>query len=549
MRFKILSIAVGVIIFSALHLVSQENSNLPHLQKRGSVTQLIVEGKPFLIFGGELYNSSSSSVAYMKPIWPRLNAMHVNTVLTPVSWELIEPEEGKFDFALVDGLIADARANDLRLVFLWFGSWKNTFSSYAPGWVKRDTKRFPRVLMRDGRPTERLSPFNEASQKSDARAFAALMKHVHQADSMHTVIMVQVENEVGVIPESRDYSPAANAAFQMEVPKSLVNALQSDHVSGELRDAWVTAGRKTKGSWEVVLGKTPITDDYFTAWHYAIYIDAVAAAGKAEHSLPMYSNAALIRPNYKPGQYNSGGPLPHSIDIYRIAAPHLDFVSPDIYFDNFSDWAGKYASAGNPLFVPEARGGTIGAANALYAFGQLNAIGFAPFGIEGNMSLPAKVSSDSARQSITTTYSVLSHLGSMILLKQGTGEMAATVLEGEAQRSARVSLGNYEMAITRASQDAPTDDSANRVSVLAIQTGADEFLVCGSGASLVAFSTVPGISGTAGIESIEEEVLSDGKWQTLRRLNGDENAQGQLLKVNADIDGKPALYKVRLYRY
>ena len=117
--------------------------SIPHLEKRGAVTQLIVDDKPFLALAGELHNSSSSSRQYMRPIWPRLARMNLNTVLAVVTWELIEPEEGKFDFTLVDGMIEDARRFNMRLVFLWFGSWKNGESSYPPYWVKTDGKRFP----------------------------------------------------------------------------------------------------------------------------------------------------------------------------------------------------------------------------------------------------------------------------------------------------------------------------------------------------------------------------------------------------------------------
>ena len=235
-------VAGGVVVCS-LALGTFAQQNIPHLEKHGNVTQLMVDGKPFLILGGELLNSSSSSVSYMQPIWQKLAAMHLNTVVAPVAWETIEPQEGKFDFTVVDGLIAGAHEHDLRLVFLWFGSWKNTYSSYVPEWVKRDTKRFPRVLLRDGRPTERLSPFSESNRKADATAFAALMKHVREVDAAHTVIMVQVENEVGVIPESRDHSAVANAAFTGAVPKELMDYIgkHNDELAPELHAAWVAA--------------------------------------------------------------------------------------------------------------------------------------------------------------------------------------------------------------------------------------------------------------------------------------------------------------------
>ena len=186
----------------------------PHLEKHGSAIQLIVDGKPYLMLAGELHNSSSSSIQYMQPVWPRLAAMHLNTVLAPVAWETIEPEERHFDFSTVDGLLAGARNSHLKLVILWFGAWKNTYSTYVPAWVKTDIKRFARVETRDGRNTERLSPFSAAARDADAQAFAQLMRHLREVDAAtHTVLMVQVENEVGVIPESRDHSPAAESAL------------------------------------------------------------------------------------------------------------------------------------------------------------------------------------------------------------------------------------------------------------------------------------------------------------------------------------------------
>src|SRR6516165_6363788 len=201
---------------AAIHLSAQPKSSsaAPHLERRGDAIQLIVDGKPFLALGGELLNNSATSLEYMRPIWPRLAAMHLNTVLVPISWALLEPSEGKFDYELVDSLIRDARAHNLRLVPLWFGSWKNTWSSYAPDWVKRDFTRFARVQLASGSGTERLSPFCDTNRDADARAFGALMRRIKEIDSeAHTVIMVQVENEVGVIPDARDHSAGANAAY------------------------------------------------------------------------------------------------------------------------------------------------------------------------------------------------------------------------------------------------------------------------------------------------------------------------------------------------
>jgi beta-galactosidase GanA len=316
----------GSLAVFAADAQSKSSAPPPHLERRGAATQLIVDGSPFLALAGELHNNSATSLEYMKPIWPKLAPMHLNTVLAPVSWALLELTEGKFDFTLVDGLIRDARAQNLRLVLLWFGSWKNTWSSYAPDWVKRDFERFPRLQLQSGLGTERLTPLSEANCKADARAFARLMRRIREVDGdSHTVIMIQVENEVGGIPDARDHSPEANAAYDQAVPAELTDYLQKplDTLDPDLREKWRKSAYRTSGTWEAVFGSGLETEDLFMAWHYARYMGKVAAAGKAEYAIPMFANAALIRPNYAPGQYNSGGPLPHSIDIWRAGAPQF----------------------------------------------------------------------------------------------------------------------------------------------------------------------------------------------------------------------------------
>jgi Domain of unknown function (DUF5597)/Glycosyl hydrolases family 35 len=528
---------------------------MPALQRPERGGQLIVDGKPYLILGGELHNSSSSNVEYITPVWPRLAAMHLNTVLLPVAWETIEPEEGKFDFKCVDGLLAGARENNLRLVVLWFGAWKNTYSSYAPGWVKKDTERFPRVQTSDGRSTERLSPFSTAVRDVDARAFAKLMHHLREVDGdRHTVLMVQVENEVGVIPESRDHSVAANTSFAGGVPSALTSFLEAHRtaLNPELRSAWEAAGARTTGTWQEVFGKAPLTDDLFMAWHYATYIEYVTAAGKAEYPLPMYANAALIRPHYEPGQYNSGGPLPHSMDVWHAGAPSLDLLSPDIYFNEFAQWAGWYARPDNALFIPEAQSGSAGAANALYAFGRLSAIGFSAFGIDdqGNAPLDLVGITNPLEHpdtgAIGSVYSALSRLAPVILDKQRTGGLTAALIEDEAQRSARLYVGDYTASIARAGG---TSGVGVRIGVMFLQTAPNEFLVLGSGDAQINFSTdKPGLP-IVGIESIDEEFFEDGNWVPRRRLNGDESSQGQALRIYATDLAQGKIYRVRLYRY
>jgi hypothetical protein len=539
-RGLVRAFAALALLLGAVAQARAAPSDAPHLERRGTATQLMVDGKPFLVLGGELHNSSSSSLAYMKPVWPRLAAMHLNTVLAPVAWETIEPAEGKFDFSVVDGLIQGARENHLRLAILWFGSWKNTYSSYVPAWVKQDQRRFTRVQMADGQGTERLSPFCAACRDADAKAFARLMQHLREIDGdRHTVLFIQVENEVGVIPQSRDRSPAANAAFDGAVPPGVMRYLMAHRASLDpaLRAAWEGAGGKASGTWRQVFGDAALTDDLFMASAYAAYIERVAAAGKAAYALPMYTNAALIRPNYQPGQYNSGGPLPHSIDLWKAGAPSLDFLSPDIYFNEFASWAGAYARPDNPLFVPETAGGPVGAANALYAFGQLKAIGFSPFGIDGGPG----------DETLAAAYGTLDRLAPLILQAQSEGRIASAVIESDQQRGgARVRIGDYTANIVRTGA-APL---ASRTSALFLQTGPNEFLVLDAGDAQVAFtSDTPG-PPIVGVESIDEQfVQPGGGFVTGRRLNGDEDGQGQVLRLNAADLAQGKVYRVRLYRY
>ena len=192
-------IILAVIFFIQVNNSKLFSQSIPHLQKKGTTQELIVDGKPFLVLGGELGNSSASSMDYMQAFWPRFQALHLNTILSPVYWDLLEPIEWKFDFSLVDSMIKKSEENHLKLILLWFGSWKNSMSCYAPEWIKTNQKRFPRAEDRSGRRLEILSAFNKNNLDADVKAFSSLMRHIKEKDISHTVIMVQVENEIGII--------------------------------------------------------------------------------------------------------------------------------------------------------------------------------------------------------------------------------------------------------------------------------------------------------------------------------------------------------------
>jgi beta-galactosidase GanA len=526
-RRSILSVfsyaVAGLLLVAFVSAQPGASSSMPHLEQHGGVTQLVLDGKPFLMLAAELHNSSSSSLDYMKDIWPRLAATPMNTVLTPLSWELIEPQEGKYDFALVDGLLEQARQNRLKVVFLWLASWKNGMSSYAPLWVKRDTRRFPRAALKESGIGEVLSTFGEATMQADARAFAAVMRHLRETDNnQHTVLMMQVENEVGVLGDSRDRSAAASKAFEGPVPKQLLNYMQQhrDTLIPEFREIWQRNGFKQSGTWREVFGSGLRTDQIFMAWNYGRYVQHVAAGGKAEYPLPMYVNTWLGDLDTPPGKFPSGGPLPEVIDVWRAAGEAIDIYSPDIYAADFAGWCRRYHRSGNPLFIPETRGGADGKANVFYAIGEHSAMGFAPFGID---------SWRDRDNELGKSYEALMQLAPEILKHQRDGNITGFLLN-RTHSDVSVTMNGYRLDISL------DDIFGNRAETgygLIMGTGPDEFLGAGSGFRVSFVPDSPG-SAHAGINFIEEGRMVDGTWRPGRRLNGDENDQGRYWRLSSE---------------
>ena len=504
---------------------------LPHLSKQGSTQQLIVGGKPYLILGGELGNSSASSADYMRAHWPRLKAMNLNTVLAPIEWDLIEPVEGKFDWTSVDELLRDARAHDLRLVVLWFGAWKNSMSTYVPSWVKRDQKRFPRVQVANGSSVEILSAFSSDVRDADVRAFAAFMEYLKRVDGeKNTVLMVQVENEIGMLPIARERGAVADKLFAGPVPGELLKKF---------------GGARSSGTWAQVYGEAEAGQEVFTAWHYARFVEALVVAGKKRYDIPMFVNAALNRTGRKPGEYPSGGPLPHLLDVWKAGAPSLDFLAPDIYFPNFSQLAAKFNRADNMLFIPEANNATNsqGPANAFYAFGELDSVGFSPFSIESLGDAP---------NALSRSYEVFAQLTPLILEHRGKARMGgfrALIEEDGTVSDAPMKkvLGGFEFNVTFIDPWTPRDrQTIGDHGGMVIWAGGEDFWFAGQGIT-VTFKGAGDGPPLVGIDIAEEGRFDDnGKWLAGRRLNGDQTHQGRHIRLPP---GNPQIQKVRLYRY
>ncbi len=541
-------IRTSVFLYACITLgVAQAaQQDIPHL-RRQPTTQLIVDGKPFLMLAGELHNSSSTGAKYMEAAWPRLKALNLNTVLAALPWDAIEPEEGKLDFTMVNRLVQQARQYDMKLVLLWFGSWKNGVSSYCPAWVLKDTVRFPRSQGSSNHNTKDIiSPHNEHNMQADARAFAAVMRHIRQADqSSGTVIMMQVENEVGIKPEPRDLSPAADEARKAAVPERLMQYLAAHKQSlvAELRQRWETTGARMAGTWDQVFGEGSATDEVFSAWHYARYMNSVAKAGKAEYPLPMYVNAWLRGPNDKIGVYPSGGPLAHVMDIWRAAAPEIDLFAPDIYLPDFKGVCAEYTQGGNPLFVPEASTDNAAIGRAFWAIGHHNALGFAPFGIDHVRP----------EHPLADGYAILRQLAPMIAAAAGTNRMAAVYQQDRSAAAPEQPLrvGDYRANVQFAKR--LPRDGLNLGYGIIINSEADTFFVAGYGLD-VNFSAMTSGPSSTGISNVELGHFDDGRWVCDMNLNGDETGANYRPKLPVSDNPymeptRPKILKIRVYRY
>lgn len=575
---KKLYFIIGILII-ATSLCAQKNS-IPHLQKTGNTTRLIVQGKPFLVLGGELHNSSTSGADYMRPVWQQMKLKNVNTVIAAVYWELLEPQEGKFDFSLVDSMIYGARKQQLHLCILWFGSWKNGYSMYVPGWVKTNTDKYARVKNKKGEPFVVLSALSEASMKADAKAFKTLMQHIRQVDEKYqTVIMAQVENEVGLFYEARDYNDEARKAYDQGVPADLMQYLTANKnaLQPELDSAWKANGYKTTGSWEDVFGKSILDKDnwkalsylpeeLFTVYHYSKYIGKVAAAGKEAYPIPMYVNAWIKQSGFgSPGKYPSGGPVPHTLDVWKATAPAIDFIAPDIYvpIPEARYTIEQYHRAGNPLFIPEFRPGAASASLAFWTFGQHDAMCFAPFGIDETTP---------EQDPITKSYAVLSQVSDLILQHQGKGTMAGIYVD-TTDKSQSFELNGYKVKATlnlprsglAGGIVAGLSSSDNKVSSaggIVFATGSDEFLIVGKDFTLSFTPATNNFNKTKiDIEYSDDGSFVNGKWITTRRLNGDEgtgggdygfgfnNGYAALFRFQQSPTGNYSIVKFKMYKY
>jgi hypothetical protein len=541
---------------------------IPHLRKTKTSSQLIVNGEPFLMLSAELHNSTLSSAKYMADdkIWQNMRDMHINTLLGSVSWEQIEPVEGQFDFSNLDAVILAARQHGMNLVLLWFGSFKNALSTYVPAWVKKDVKRFPRVHTLEvggkRKTLELLSPFCEEAWTADAKAFAKLMTHLKEFDGQHsTVLMVQVENETGLLGDSRDRSRIAEKKFQEPIPKELLEHLQSNttdlHPEFQKRYCtYLNAAKSGEATWKDLFGAEDIinADEMFMADAYSRYIHHVASAGKAEYPIPLYANVWLNFDNptdldltdipvvvgggEKAGIYPSGGPCPHTMDVYKFNAPSLDFIAPDLYFHDYETTCQNYRHGGQPLFIPEQRRDEKGARRIWSAYANYLSLGCSPFGIDSHQA---------SESPFTKHYGLIYSLRKQILEAQANrpedmlGFFFDEYVDGLkiSEKPWTKKMGDFEVIIERAFVFGKPGPGAGMV----IHQGDGKFLCAGWGFNLYFKSTNRKSTFTGILHAEEKEVNPNTcELSTLKVLGGDETRSGEFLimpNVDPDYGGFP----------
>jgi beta-galactosidase GanA len=539
------ALATLVVSLNICFSAKANDEKIPHIEQRNGNYALMVDGSPYLVLGAQA-NNSSNYVSQLPKVWPAVEQMNANTLIIPVAWEQIEPEEGKFDFNYVDTLIAQAREHNVKLGILWFGTWKNTSPSYAPRWVKLNNKRFPRIVLKNGQNSYCLSPNSPTTLAADKKAYSELMAHIKKVDGeAHTIILMQIENEAGVFGSVRDYSSMAEQKFQQSVPNNLLKRFN-----------------KQKGSWKDVFGEN--ADEYFHAYSIASYIEEIAASGKAIYPLPTYVNAAIKDPfdAAPPGAYASGGPTYNVLDIYRSAAPHIDILAPDIYKRDsrtYETVLKQYRRQDNPLFVAET-GNDIAFPRFIFsALGQ-GAIGFDPFGFDftgyANYPLGSKKFDSETIKPFGDIYGVLKPMAKELATLSLQGKLQG-VSEGDDHSTQTISLGKKWIAQVSYREwqfgfkewdkenknGFPEGSEIPSGGVLVAELGEDEYLVVGVNAR-INFNVGPAQNGKGFIyDSVEEGRYENGIWVSERIWNGDQTDYG------VNIVNKPLVFKVKLATY
>ncbi len=513
-------IIVLSLVMMALN-VAKSFGQIPRLIEKNGRHALLVDGKPFFILGGQAHNSSGWP-GMLPHVWAAIEALHANTLEVPIYWEQVEPEEGKFDFSLIDTLLIQARQHKAHLVLLWFATWKNGSNHYMPLWMKSNSGKYPNIIGKDGKPVDSPSPNFKATLDADKKAFVEVMKYLKKADTQHTVIMMQVENESGAWGSVRDYSPTAQKLFEEDVPATLLTppVLKALHVP-----------EGAKGSWQKVFGDR--ADEYFQAWSVARFIGQVAAAGKEEYPLPMYANAALRDPLTNPtaDNYESGGPTDNVIPIWKVAAPAIDLLAPDIYIrgsEKILKVIDLYSRPDNALFVPEA---ALSADKVKYLYEVIarGGIGFSPFGIDDNGEGKTETEIAKRLAPFAKEYAAIEPMMRELAEWSFEGKIKA-VIEREDFANQTIDLGDWKATIMFGGNGRGNATPVNTKptgKMMIVQLSENKFILIGTECHIT-FQPIGKNEGKAWqYGKVEEGKYENGKFKLLRIQNGDETDWGR----------------------
>ncbi|MEO7120148.1 MAG: DUF5597 domain-containing protein [Ginsengibacter sp.] len=500
--------------------ITKSFGQLPRIIEKNGRHSLLVDGKPYFILGGQAHNSSGWP-AMLPNVWTAIETMHANTLEVPVYWEQVEPGQGKFDFSLIDTLLVQARQHQVHLVLLWFATWKNGSNHYMPLWMKNNATKYPNLISKDGKPIDSPSPNFKETLDADVKAFSAVMKYLREADKLHSVIMMQVENESGAWGSVRDYSPTAQKLFDDNVPSALLT-------SSVLTALHVPEG--STGPWQKVFGER--ADEYFQAWSVARFVGQVAAAGKAEYRLPMYVNAALRDPfgNLMANTYESGGPTDNVIPIWKVGAPAIDLLAPDIYLDG-SEKILKvldlYNRSDNALFVPEA-GLSPDKAKYLYDVIARGGIGFSPFGIDDNGAASQANEMKEKLAPFAQEYAAFAPMTRELAQWSFDGKIKV-VVEREDFAPQTIDLGSWKAVVTFGGNGRGNRAALNTMStgkMMIVQLSDNKFILIGT-LCHITFQPARNNTGKAWqYGQVEEGKYENGKFKMLRIQNGDETDWG-----------------------
>ena len=513
-------------ILAALAAARAQAADMPKIVAQNGRHALVVDGQPFFMFAGQI-NNSSAWPSQLPEVWRAVETIHANTVEMPVYWEQIEPAQGKFDFSVVDTLLKEARQHNVRLVLLWFATWKNGSAHYLPEWMKLEAgAKYPNITGRTGRPVDSPSPHNTAAMELDAKAFAAFMGHLKKADPQYTGLMVQVENESGAWGAVRDFSPAAQKIFEAPVPAEM---LQPALLKELKKEAPAAPG----ANWQTVFGDD--ADEFFQAYWVAHYVGRVAAAGKAVYPLPLYANAALRDPlsNPRAGTYESGGPTDNVIPIWRMAAPALDLVAPDIYLSDSPRQLkilDLYDRPDNPLMIPEIGEG-VEFGRMLFATMAHGSIGFSTGPLDDNGSGETAARTAERLAPFSANYALLGPMVRELARWSFEGKLKAAI-EHDDHAAQTLDLGSWQANVSfgpggRPGRGATANAPQPPVGQLLVaQLGENEFICIGSSARLTFRPAGPNAGKEWHYLRVEEVSYDRGKFKPLRIWNGDETDNG-----------------------